>query len=160
MPGRCGSPFYIFSSENPSRPYRKIEEQSCHTADDGTVNPDSLHFIFDTVLCHACHLSAVIRRECFGDTAGNFSWSQPMWRLHCFKRNLSFLSFFQDSPIHFYKVQYFSCQKFFHIFLMALPKVFKEVFPVFQKICKISGHPCIDFLLQFLSSVSRLRKLS
>lgn len=69
---RCGSPFCIFSSENPSRPYRKVEEQSCHTADDGTVNPDSLHFIFDTVLCHACHLSAVVRRERFGDTAGNF----------------------------------------------------------------------------------------
>ena len=32
---------------------------------------------------------------------------------------------------------------------MAVPKVFKEVFPVFQKTCKISGHPCIDFLLQF-----------
>ena len=72
MPKRCGSPFCIFSSENPSRPYRKVEEQSCHTADDGTVDPDSLHFIFDTVLCHACHLSAVVRRERFGDTAGNF----------------------------------------------------------------------------------------
>lgn len=62
---------YLFI-KNPSRPYRKVEEQSCHTADDGTVNPDSLHFIFDTVLCHACHLSAVVRRERFGDTAGNF----------------------------------------------------------------------------------------